>query len=184
MAEGIIAITRRALCNSAPDRTMIRGPLQTLPQATAASATALVASNAQHVELADQITEYGRAVAGHFSSSVARSSVAAGKRFLQRLDGEKPDVFCHATQLMHGADSLPVGQRVRFDLASNVRRAARLTPLNAVDRMYVAARGFQPRGKPNHQQRYCVEHIARGTPQLSPSRRMARRAEPWCVSDT
>jgi cold shock CspA family protein len=109
---------------------MIRGPLQTLPQATAASATALVASNAQHVELADQITEYGRAVAGHFSSSVARSSVAAGKWFLQRLDGEKPDVFCHATQLMHGADSLPVGQRVRFDLASNVRRAARLTPLN------------------------------------------------------
>ena len=103
---------------------MIRGPLQTLPQATAASATALVASNAQHVELADQITEYGRAVAGHFSSSVARSSVAAGKWFLQRLDGEKPDVFCHATQLMHGADSLPVGQRVRFDLASNVRRAA------------------------------------------------------------
>ena len=103
---------------------MIRGPLQTLPQATAASATALVASNAQHVELADQITEYGRAVAGHFSSSVARSSVAAGKRFLQRLDGEKPDVFCHATQLMHGADSLPVGQRVRFDLASNVRRHA------------------------------------------------------------
>jgi hypothetical protein len=69
---------------------MIRGPLQTLPQATAASATALVASNAQHVELADQITEYGRAVAGHFSSSVA--SVAAGKWFLQRLDGEKPDV--------------------------------------------------------------------------------------------
>ncbi|MFZ1209029.1 MAG: hypothetical protein WAN94_12945, partial [Pseudolabrys sp.] len=49
---------------------------------------------------------------------------------LQRLDGENPDVFCHATQLMHGADSLPVGQRVRFDLASNVRRAARLTPLN------------------------------------------------------
>ena len=92
--------------------------------------------------------------------------VAAGKWFLQRLDGEKPDVFCHATQLMHGAE------------------AARLTPLNAVDRMYVAARGFQPRGKPNHQQRYCVEHIARGTPQLSPSRRMARRAEPWCVSDT
>jgi hypothetical protein len=166
LAEGIIAITRRALCNSAPDRIMIRGPLQTLPQATAASATALVASNAQHVELADQITEYGRAVAGHFSSSVARSSVAAGKWFLQRLDGEKPDVFCHATQLMHGAE------------------AARLTPLNAVDRMYVAARGFQPRGKPNHQQRYCVEHIARGTPQLSPSRRMARRAEPWCVSDT
>jgi hypothetical protein len=166
LAEGIIAITRRALCNSAPDRIMIRGPLQTLPQATAASATALVASNAQHVELADQITEYGRAVAGHFSSSVARSSVAAGKWFLQRLDSEKPDVFCHATQLMHGAE------------------AARLTPLNAVDRMYVAARGFQPRGKPNHQQRYCVEHIARGTPQLSPSRRMARRAEPWCVSDT
>ena len=99
-------------------------------------------------------------------TSVARSSVAAGKWFLQRLDGEKPDVFCHATQLMHGAE------------------AARLTPLNAVDRMYVAARGFQPRGKPNHQQRYCVEHIARGTPQLSPSRRMARRAEPWCVSDT
>ena len=118
------------------------------------------------LELADQITEYGCAVAGHFSSSVARSSVAAGKWFLQRLDGEKPDVFCHATQLMHGAE------------------AARLTPLNAVDRMYVAARGFQPRGKPNHQQRYCVEHIARGTPQLSPSRRMARRAEPWCVSDT
>ena len=125
---------------------MIRGPLQTLPQATAASATALVASNAQHVELADQITEYGRAVAGHFSSSVARSSVAAGKWFLQRLDGEKPDVFCHATQLMHGAE------------------AARLTPLNAVDRMYVAARGFQPRGKPNHQQRYCVEHNATAKP--------------------
>ena len=48
-----------------------------------------------------EITEY-RAVAGHFSSSVARSSVAVGKWFLQRLDGEKPDVFCHATQLMHG----------------------------------------------------------------------------------
>jgi cold shock CspA family protein len=92
----------------------------------------LGASHAQHIELADEIAE-DCAVAGHFNSSVARSSVAAGKWFLQRLDGEKPDVFCHATHLMHGADSLPVGQRVRFDLASNVRRA--LTPLNAVDRM-------------------------------------------------
>lgn len=82
---------------------------------------------------------------GHFSSSVARSSVAAGKWFLQRLDGEKPDVFCHATQLMHGADSLPVGQRVRFDLASNVRRA--VTPLNAVDRMYVSRAGFSAKGQ-------------------------------------
>jgi cold shock CspA family protein len=137
---------------------MIRGPLQTLPQATAASATALVASNAQHVELADQITEYGRAVAGQFSSSVARSSVAAGKWFLQRLDGEKPDVFCHATQLMQGADSLPVGQRVRFDLASNVRRA--VTPLNAVDRMYVSRAGFSAKGQTQSSTTHSAKPVA------------------------
>jgi hypothetical protein len=52
--------------------------LQTLPQATAASATALVASNAQHVELADQITEYGRAVAGQFQF-VCRALICCGR---------------------------------------------------------------------------------------------------------
>jgi cold shock CspA family protein len=46
---------------------------------------------------------------------------AKGYGFLQRLDGERPDVFRHATQLIQGAESLPVGQRVRFDLASNIR---------------------------------------------------------------
>jgi cold shock CspA family protein len=54
---------------------------------------------------------------------------SAGYGFIERADGEKPNVFVHSQQITTGGDSLAVGTRVKFNLATNLRNQK----LHAVD---------------------------------------------------
>ena len=49
---------------------------------------------------------------------VARWVTMRGFGFLQNDDGG-PHVFCHLSALPHGLEGLPVGTRVRFDMAKD-----------------------------------------------------------------
>ena len=42
-----------------------------------------------------------------------------GYGFIQRADGELPNIYCHVSQISHG--DLQIGDRVRFDLATDLR---------------------------------------------------------------
>jgi cold shock CspA family protein len=54
---------------------------------------------------------------------------SAGYGWIERLDGGLPNVFVHSQQLATGGDSLPVGTRVKFNMATNLRNQK----LHAVD---------------------------------------------------
>jgi cold shock CspA family protein len=68
-----------------------------------------------------------------FEGKVVTWKLGAGYGFIERSDGERPNIFCHAQQLATGGDSLAIGTRVRFDIATNLRNgklhATNVTPI-------------------------------------------------------